>query len=138
MMKYVAIVNKKIEAPKLMNAIAHTALGFALKYPEEHQNIPFSQFMAEGGAKASFLTDHPFIILSSKNSSQLHKAHSEAMAKGIMYSAFFEPMSTHLSIEAQQKVVQEASLADLEYFALILYGSKDELDGITKKFSLYK
>jgi len=135
-MKYIALINKKQPITYQLNAIAHAALGLG-KNPLYDTN-DFSEFLDREGNKVSFLTDSPFIILSAKNGNQLRTFHKGLIDKKLPNNAFFIDMIEGGDVQSQIDTVKKSSLDQLEYVAVLTYGENQQIDELTKKFSLYR
>lgn len=135
-MKYIAVLNKKMPLTSQMNALAHSSLGmpFMKNLPQE----TFSTFTDKEGTNTSVLTDYPFIILSAKNGNQLRNFHQQLVAANIPCNAFFSNMIDGGTVAEQIATVKQSTLDELEYVAVIAYGSNNDLNPLTKKFSLYR
>jgi hypothetical protein len=89
--KFTAVLNKKIEAGKAMNALAHMTAGLVGTYPNIEQMEIINYEGKNGGAHMA--SKHPFIILSSKNSNKLKTLKQEAIARGVHCASFTEAMT---------------------------------------------
>lgn len=135
-MKYIAVLNKKMPLTSQMNALAHSSLG--MPFMENLPQNTFSTFTDKEGTDTSVLTDYPFIILSAKNSNQLRNFHKQLLAAKIPCNAFFSNMIDGGTVTEQLATIQQSALEELEYVAVITYGSDEILNPLTKKFSLYR
>lgn len=90
--KFVAVLNSKIETPKLMNALGHIAAGLVAK-TDNTDEMKFLQyhFQADWSLPTS-LSFYPFIILKARNSNQLKTLHQAANDKRILHNVFTDSM----------------------------------------------
>src|SRR5262249_33707546 len=77
------------------------------------------------------------VVLSAKNGNQLRTARQAAVHQGLLCVDFTETMTKDTYIEQMERT-SKTKEEDLEYWGLCLFGAKDELDPITKKFSLWR
>lgn len=134
-MRFVAILNRKIEMGRLLNALGHMTAGLAGGYGkgEEMCFLPYKD--ADGGAHPC-ISHYPFIVLRADNSSQIAAARAEAIRQNIPYTDFVRTMTVGTS-EEQVRSTAATRAADLEYFGICLFGPTDLLKPLTKKFSLF-
>ncbi len=133
--KFVAILNKKVEPGRLMNALGHMAAGLSggHKHSEE---MHFLQYHDKDGGKHPNISHFPFIVLKAENSNQIRTVRNEAIARNIPYTDFTSTMIVGTS-EKQLEATKESFEKDLEYFGICMFGDSDELKEFTKKFSLF-
>ncbi len=65
--KFVAVLNKKIPAGSLMNALGHMAVGLVGSYPNA-KDMRFDSYIDQNGGDHKSISDYPFIILTADNS----------------------------------------------------------------------
>ncbi len=85
--KFVAILNKKIPVPNLMNALGHMAAGLSASYP----NIPemrFDSYFDRDGGNHKSISDNPFIILEADNSNKIRTLRNSLIEKGVHFVDF--------------------------------------------------
>lgn len=134
--KFVAVLNPKIETPKLMNALGHIAAGLVSKTDSLDQMTFLQyQFKANWSAPTS-LSFYPFIILKAKNSNQLKTLHQAANEKGILHNVFTDSMLAD-SAMTQMEQTKTTNPEKLTYFGVVLFGNSEQLATLTRKFSLF-
>lgn len=135
--KFIAVINPKIEMPKLMNALGHITAGLVAKCknPEDMQFLKY-EFEADW-TTASLISLYPFIILTAKNNNQLKTLHQAANEAGIIHNVFTDSMLGASATEQMQNT-KIANTNDLTYFSVALFGSAEQLTTLTRKFSLFK
>jgi len=131
--KFVAVLNKKIDTGKLMNALAHMTVGLSTLIRSEDMQVINYQDRDGGAHIASTL---PYIILKAKNSNQIRLLRQKLVEQDIPFSSFNDCM-THRSWSHQVELSKQTPEQDLEYYGVCMFASKEELDLLTKKFSLY-
>lgn len=134
--KFVAVLNKKIEPGKLMNALGHMAAGLAGGYGTG-QEMSFLEYQDKDGGSHPNISHFPFIILRADNSNQIRTIRNEAKARGIMFTDFTSTMTVGTSAEQQERT-KNTPEAELEYWGICLFGSTNELKEFTGKLSLFK
>lgn len=134
--KFVVVLNKKIPTGNLMNALGHMAAGLAGSYP----NLPemrFNSYFDKDGGEHKSISDNPFIILQADNSNQIRSLRNEANAAGIHFVDFTSTMTVGTYKEQQERTKNTPEL-ELEYYGICLFGPKDSLNSLTRKFSLWR
>lgn len=134
--KFVAVLNKKIELPKLLNALGHISVGLT-SLAKNVSEMEYLEYNDADGTKHSAISKYPFIVLSSDNGNQIRTLRKAVIEQGILYNDFTDSM---LGFSAENQLQQTLSKKemDLEYFAIVLFGEAETLNALTKKFSLYK
>lgn len=132
--KFTAVLHKKIEPGRVLNALAHMTVGLVGSYP----NIPAMDVInyadKDGGAHVA--SKHPFIILSAKNSNKLKALQAAANEKGVACTSFTNVMA----IGTWQEQIDASAAtpeAELEFFGVCLFGLRPQVEELTKKFSLW-
>lgn len=134
--RFVAILNKKIEIGKLMNALGHMTAGLSGGYGKAVE-MCFLQYEDKNGGKHPHISHFPFIALAADNSNQIRTVRKDALARGIPFTDFTSTMTVGTS-EQQVKRTRETPEAELEYYGICLFGDTDILKEFTKKFSLFR
>lgn len=134
--KFVAVLNKKIESGKLMNALAHMSAGLVASYPETEQMRFSDNYLDKDGGVHKSISDNPFIILEADNSNKLRSLRNELIANDIHFVDFPSTMTVGTYLEQQQKTAQTPE-AELEYWGVCLFGEIDKINALTRKFSLW-
>jgi hypothetical protein len=132
--KFTAVLNKKIEPGKAMNALAHMTAGLVGTYP----NVPAMEIInyEDKDNGAHMASKHPFIILSAKNGNKIRTLRQEAIAKGVHFASFTSAMTVG-TWEDQVKKSKETPEAELEYYGICLFGERAVLEEMTRSFSLW-
>ena len=134
--KFVAVLNKKIPAGSLMNALGHMAAGLSASYG----NIPemrFDSYIDKNGGEHKSISDHPFIILRADNSNQIRSLRQELMAAKVHFVDFTSTMTVGTYAEQKQRTSQTPE-TELEYYGVCMFGDRAVVSELTRKFSLWK
>lgn len=134
--KFIAVLNKKIPVPKLLNALGHMTAGLAANYPEKSA-MRFDDYQDKDGGLHQHISDLPFIILQADNSNQIRSLRTNLLASGIACVDFTSTMTIGTYME-QQEQTRNTPEAELEYFGICMFGPNDILNRFTKKFSLWR
>lgn len=134
--RFVAVLNKKIEAGRLMNALGHMTAGLAGKSGKAEE-MHFLEYQDKDGGIHPNISHFPFIVLKADNSNQIRTIRNEALTRGIIFTDFTSTMTVGTS-EEQQNATKSTPEAELEYYGICLFGSTQELREFTGKFSLFQ
>lgn len=135
-LRFVAILNKKIEVGKLMNALGHMTAGLASKSGKAEEMCLLEYQDADGGVHPS-ISHFPFIILKADNSNKIRTVREEALRRNISFTDFTSTMTVGTSAE-QQARTKSTPEAELDYYGICLFGSTTELREFTGKLSLFQ
>ena len=134
--RFIAILNKKIEPGRLMNALGHITAGLAGS-SKKSDEMCFLQYQDKDGGIHPNISHFPFIVLKADNSNKIRAVRNECISRGIPFSDFTSTMTIGTS-EEQQEATKNAAEAELEYYGIVMFGSTSELKEFTGKFSLYQ
>jgi hypothetical protein len=134
--KFVAVMNKKIEAGKIMNALGHMAAGLGASYPDK-DILRLDTYTGKNGEVHPNISDNPFIVLAADNSNKIRTLRAALIEAQIPFVDFIDTMTVGTFAEQKQRTA-ETSDEDLEYFGICFFGEQDQLRELTKKFSLWK
>lgn len=132
--KLVAVLNKKIEPGKLMNALAHMCIGLGSAIGAAPLHL--TNYEDADGNVYPHISEIPFIILA-ENSNKIRKLRQEALEHGIICNVFTDTMTvgTYQEQIVRTKQVKEDALI---YYGIVLFGDWDKVTELTRKFSLWK
>ncbi|WP_369389824.1 DUF2000 domain-containing protein [Streptomyces sp. CG1] len=138
--KFAVVLKAKLPAGVAINAATHTALGLAAKAAAEHPELAakmsFLNFLdADGGTHAP-ISGLSLVVLEGR-AAGLRRFRAEASAAGLLVNDFVSAMTGDTYAEQLERVAALPE-AELEYYAVAAFGRRDELDPLTKKFSLWK
>ena len=134
--RFIAILNKKIELGKLMNALGHMSAGLVGKI-NAPQEMCFLEYKDKDGNSHPSISHFPFIVLKADNSNKIRTVREEALKRGIPFTDFTSTRTVGTS-KAQLERTAETPEAELEYFGICLFGNTQELREFTGKFSLFQ
>ncbi len=134
--RFVAVLNRKIETGRIMNALGHMTAGLAGGSGRADE-MCFVQYPDKSGSAHSNISHFPFIVLKADNSNKIRIVRNECIARGIPFSDFVSTMTLGTTQE-QQNATLSTSEEDLEYFGIVMFGATDVLKEFTGKFSLYQ
>ena len=138
--KIVTVLNKQIEIGRAINASVHSMFGLHSKMATQTQEAKlwadFREFNDADGNVHDCVSGRSLIVLKAK-SQELRKFRRNLIEAGILYTAFHNCMTEGSTME--QVVRSNATREeDLVYYAISVIGVKEEVDKLTKRFSLFK
>ncbi len=133
--RFIAILNKKIEPGRLMNALGHITAG--LVGGANTEDLCFLQYYDKNNGLHPNISHFPFIVLKADNSNKIRTVRDECIKRNLPFSDFTNTMTIGTSQE-QQEATNNTPEEELEYYAIVLFGSTPELKEFTGKFSLYQ
>ncbi len=133
--RFVAILNRKIETGKLMNALGHMTAGLG-GGSGKAEEMCFLQYQDKDGGIHPNTSHFAFIVLRADNSNQIRTVRSEAIARGVPFTDFTHTMTDGTSAQ-QMEQTRSTPEAELEYYGICLFGETSIIREFTKKFSLY-
>ncbi|NOT50249.1 MAG: DUF2000 domain-containing protein [Chitinophagaceae bacterium] len=134
--KFIVVLNKKIELPRLLNALGHMSAGITSLLQERSKEIFFS-YVDGSDTIHPAISKFPFIILMADNNKQIRTLRNVIISLRIPYNDFTDTMigSSHEEQLAQTKKKDEQLL---EYYGIIIFDKAEKLKPMTKKFSLFR
>jgi hypothetical protein len=132
--KLAAIINKEADIGVAMNALAHMSLGLGGQLGVETSQLDDYQDV-EGNTYPN-ISRIPFIILRGK-SSEIRKTIFAAKEAGLNYGAFTETMREGTYIDQLERT-RNTKLEDHKFIGCVLFGPKEKVTELTRKFSLWK
>lgn len=133
--RFIAILNKKVETGKLMNALGHMTAGLAGKSGKA-DDMWFLEYKDKDGGVHPSISHYPFIVVAADNSNQIRTVRKEALARNLVFTDFTSTMTVGTSLEQQARTANTPE-AELEYYGIVLFGETDILREFTRKFSLF-
>ncbi len=131
--KFVAVLNKKIETGKVMNALAHMTVWLVSSHPEIDMGVID---YTDKDSTSHVASKHPYIILKAENSNKIRTLRNALIEKWIPFASFTSAMTVWWW-EAQVETSKSTPEAELEYYGICMLGEKSILDELTRKFSLW-
>lgn len=134
--KFVAVLNKKVEQGRLMNALSHMAAGISAHYSHKEE-LRFNTYRDKDGGKHNSISDNAFIVLSADNSNQLRTLRNNLLAENIFFVDFTSTMVEGTYADQHERTLQTPEI-ELEYWGVCLFGEIEKVSRLTKKFSLWR
>lgn len=138
--KFVAVLNRNIPIPQLLNALGHMTAGLVSQRSGTEAMCFLRYEDADGGIHPA-ISRWPFIVLAAKNSGQIRRLREElrrSVVEGlVIYNDFVETM-IGVSAEDQLRQTKGARETDLEFYGAVTFGPAGVLDPVTKRFSLFR
>ncbi len=134
--RFIAILNKKVEVGRVMNALGHITAGLA-GGSSKAEEMCFLQYEDKDGGNHPNISHYPFIVLKADNSNKIRTVRNECIARNIPFSDFTSTMIVGTSQEQQDRTYATPE-EELEYWGIVMFGSTQELKEFTGKFSLYQ
>ena len=136
--KFVAVLNGKYELPRLVNASLHITAGLISGASTELKELmQFEEYRDATDQLRACVSHYPFIILQAKNGNQLKTLSAAARQAGLTCADFADTMLGS-SAEAQLDATRRGDDSTFDLLAVCLFGSADQLDLLTRKFSLFR
>ena len=135
-LKFVAVLNRKTELPRLLNALGHISVGLT-SLSKEVSEMQFLDYRDGDNGSHPAISKFPFIVLAADNGNQIRSLRKAAIDFGILHNDFVSQM-LGTSAEDQLQNTASAKEAELEYFGIVLFGPAEKLNPLTKRFSLFK
>lgn len=134
--RFIAVLNKKIETGRAMNALGHMTAGLA-GGSGKAEEMCFLEYKDHNGTIHPNISHFPFIILKADNSNKIRTVRNECISRGIPFSDFTSTMTLGTS-EEQLKATNNTPEEQLEYYGIVMFGDTNTLKEFTSKFSLYQ
>lgn len=119
--RFIAVLNKKVEQGRAMNALGHMTAGLAGGSGKTDE-MCFLQYEDKKGGVHPNISHYPFIVLKADNSNKIRAVRNECLARGIPFSDFTSTMSIGTSQE-QQDATSSTPEEELEYWGIVMFGS---------------
>lgn len=134
--QFVCVVNKKITAPQLMNALGHMTAGLLNQHKADTALMRFRDFIDKDKTIHPSTSENGFIVLRAENSNQLRTLRNKLIEEKIMFTDFTQTMVLGTYVD-QQNEFDKTAEPDLEYFGVCFFAERDKSRELTKRFSLY-
>lgn len=132
--KLVAVLNKRIEPGKVMNALAHMCIGLGAVIGEKELRL--TNYRDADGGSHPYISEIPFIILC-ENSNKIRTLRQNALAKNVLFNDFTDTMTVGTYQEQIERTAQ-VNDSDLIYYGIVLFGNWDVVTELTRKCSLWR
>ena len=132
--KLVAVLNKRIEPGKVMNALAHMCIGLGAVIGEKELRL--TNYRDADGGSHPYISEIPFIILC-ENPNKIRTLRQNALAKNVLFNDFTDTMTVGTYQEQIERTAQ-VNDSDLIYYGIVLFGDWDVVTELTRKCSLWR
>ena len=137
--KFVIVLNEKSPIGKLLSAAGQLAMSLYCNATEEQRaNASFIPFFSPSGDNLITVSTCSFIVLKG-TANQLITLYSQAATKPNLSSAIFTSTMSFNGIE--EDLLQKTAITPLdqvEPYGVGVFGPIEELNPLTKKFSIFK
>ena len=135
--KVVIVLNERIEAGRLLNAAAHLALGYGASRGESGRTeLHLLNYVSASGEAYPNISALSLIVLKA-TPGQLRTVWQRAHAEGIACMSFTNTMTEGTYVEQLERT-EKTPVDELVFFGVLLFGSREQLDPLTRKFSLFR
>jgi hypothetical protein len=133
--KFVVVLNKRYQASQLLSAIGHVTAGLVGAHPDIGQ-MSFVEYKDADGATYPKVSDWPFIVLRG-GGGQIATLRERLQSAALPAVAYLDTMISGGS-EVQKAKTRETPTAELEILAIATFGERDQIDPLTKRFSVWQ
>jgi len=135
--KFAIVINKKIEPGVALNACAHMTATLVARADNETRNHMSFVDYHDADGNVHPVSALSLVVLSAKNSNQVRTARLEAIRASLPYADFTESMTKDTFVEQMDRT-RALREEDLDYWWVCIFGLKESVDPITRKFSLWR
>lgn len=135
--KFAVILNKKLDPGIVMNAASHMTASLVAKATPEQKEQMFFVDYRDADDQIHPISGLSLILLKADNSNKIRTARTEAIDKQILSVDFTSTMTQDTYVEQMERTAATKEI-DLEYWGLALFGHRQIIESITKKFSLWR
>lgn len=133
--KITIVVRKDLEMWQVLNAVAHISAYFGNQLKEDFDTGEF--FITKDGMSHPRNSQYPIVVLSA-DSKELHPFIQELRTRGLKSINFVcDMIETSDDAELEERIGSQDD-AKLDYVGVGIFGDKDILKELTKKFRLWK
>ncbi len=133
--KLVIVIDPSQEKWKIMNTSAHTAAYLGNKMSSEFDTGKY--FTTEDGKNLPRNSQYPIVTLSATKE-QLKELVTEVRESGLLYLGYVPEMMDTTDDKKLAKILSEKTDGQIVYTGVGIFGPKEEVDKLTKNFSLWK
>lgn len=136
--KFVVVLNEKSPAGKLLSAAGQIAMSLYSNATEEQRvNMSFVPFQNPSGINLITVSTCSFVVLKG-TANQLLTLYAKANEHNFLSAIFTSTMSFNGVEEDLIQKTASTPLDQVEPYGVGLFGSIEEINPITKKFSVFK
>lgn len=133
--KLVVVVNKELPQWQVLNTVGHISA-----YVGNKMDTTFDtgkSFDTKDKTPHPRNTQYPIIVLSAKVG-QLTNLAAKVRESGLLYHGFIREMIETTDDREIEKILSEKNENDIEYLGVGIFGSNEEVEKLTKNYSLWK
>lgn len=138
--KLVVALKSKLPPGVAANAVGHLCLGLSVKAatqrPELLPKMSFLAFTDADGGLHSPVSGLSLVVLEGRPA-WIRRLRDESETAGLLYTDFTGEMTGGTYADQLDRMKQTPEQL-LDYYGVALFGTRDELDPLTKKFSLLR
>ncbi len=133
--KMVIVVNKELPAWQVLNTIGHISAFLGNKMDGAFDTG--ESFDSKDGTSHPRNTQYPIIVLSGKVG-QLTDLAAKARTSGLLYHGFIREMIETTDDWKIEEILSKKNEEDVEYLGVGVFGTNEEVEALTKNYSLWK
>lgn len=133
--KLVIVVNRELPSWQAMNTVAHISGYIGNKLGETFGTGEY--FVTKDGINHPRNSQYPFIILAAKPR-QMGNLMTKVRSSGLLYHGFIREMIETTDDSEIENILSNKTDIEIEYLGIGVFGSNEEVDAITKNYSLWK
>jgi hypothetical protein len=135
--KFVALINKNLDAGVALNALGHAALGLGAHLADGQKEAMRLLEFRDGDGQAHANISALSLIVLRGTSANIRALRREAIARSIACVEFASTMTGDTYVEQLERTAQTPE-SELDYYAILLFGPAEILNPLTRKYSLYR
>ena len=132
--RFVVVLNKELPTWQAMNALGHMSAFLGNKLNESFDT---GETFAAKDTEYPRNSQYPIIILSAKPG-QLQNLLEKVKTSGILYHAFIREMIETTNDSEIEKTLVIKKASDIELLGIGIFGANEEVEKLTKNYSLWK
>ena len=132
--KLIAVLNKSLEPGRAMNALGHMAFGLGARLGVDDADLV--DYVTQDATTLPGISKMPFIIARGSGG-KIGNLIEKADATGIRWAAFTDTMTIG-SWDEQVERTSATELTALTFYGIALYGPGEDVNALTRKFSLWR
>lgn len=133
--KMVIVVNKELPQWQVLNTVGHTSAYLGNKMQESFDTG--ESFVTKDDVHHPRNTQYPIIVLSAKQG-QLKTLIEKVRASGLLHLGFIREMIETTSDDEIVTMLSKKSETEIEYLGIGIFGTNEEVEALTKNYSLWK
>jgi hypothetical protein len=132
--RFVIVLNKELPSWQAMNAVGHMSAFLGNKMQEAFDT---GEVFASKDMQYPRNSQYPIIILSAKPG-QLQTLLEKVKTSDVLYHAFIREMIETTNDQEIEKTLIEKTSTEIELLGVGIFGSNEEVEKLTKNYSLWK